>query len=43
MTRGRNTNTAHLVAESFDDARQQWVAVFARDHADLGPSAARNG
>jgi hypothetical protein len=40
MTRGRNTNTAHLVADSVDSARQQWEAVFARDRADLGPAHA---
>jgi hypothetical protein len=40
MTRGRNANTAHLVADSVDDAREQWVAVFARDRADLGPAHA---
>jgi exodeoxyribonuclease V alpha subunit len=40
MTRGRNANTAHLVADSIDDARQQWEAVFARDRADLGPAHA---
>ncbi|MFC7724537.1 MobF family relaxase [Nocardioides sp. GCM10028917] len=37
MTRGRHRNTAHLVAESVDDARSQWVEVFSRDRADLGP------
>ena len=40
MTRGRETNTAHLVAEDLDDARQQWAAVFSRDRADLGPAHA---
>ena len=30
----------HLVAESLDDARAQWVEVFSRDRADLGPSHA---
>lgn len=40
MTRGREHNTAHLVAENVVDARQQWVAVFGRDRADLGPSHA---
>ena len=40
MTRGRDTNTAHLVAEDLDDARQQWTAVFSRDRADLGPAHA---
>jgi exodeoxyribonuclease V alpha subunit len=37
MTRGRDHNIAHLVAESVDDARSQWVEVFSRDRADLGP------
>ncbi|GAB6984393.1 MobF family relaxase [Nocardioides pyridinolyticus] len=41
MTRGRESNTAHLVAESVDDARKQWVDAFSRDRADLGPSHAR--
>lgn len=40
MTRGRTANTAHLVAESVDDAREQWVAIFARDRSDLGPAHA---
>lgn len=40
MTRGRENNTAHLVADSLDEAREQWSAVFARDRADLGPSHA---
>ncbi|MFT4085021.1 MAG: AAA family ATPase [Nocardioides sp.] len=40
MTRGRNGNVAHLVAESIDDARRQWVDVFCRDRADLGPAHA---
>jgi exodeoxyribonuclease V alpha subunit len=41
MTRGRTSNTAHLVAESLEDARQQWTDVFGRDRADLGPGHAR--
>ncbi len=41
MTRGRESNTAHLVAESVDDARQQWIDTFSRDRADLGPAQAR--
>ncbi len=41
MTRGREHNVAHLVAESVEDARSQWVAVFGRDRADLGPTHAR--
>lgn len=40
MTRGRDANTAHLVAEDLDDARQQWVSTFARNRADLGPAHA---
>ena len=41
MTRGRNGNTAHLVAENLQDARRQWSEVFARDRADLGPAHAK--
>lgn len=41
MTRGRIGNTAHLVAETLEDARKQWVDVFSRDRADLGPGHAR--
>jgi exodeoxyribonuclease V alpha subunit len=41
MTRGRTSNTAHLVAESLEDARKQWVDVLSRDRADLGPAHAR--
>ncbi|CCG05649.1 Conjugative TrwC relaxase (fragment) [Blastococcus saxobsidens DD2] len=40
MTRGRETNTAHFVAADADEAREQWLAVFARDRADLGPAHA---
>ena len=40
MTRGRERNVAHLVAESIEDARRQWVEVFGRDRADLGPAHA---
>jgi exodeoxyribonuclease V alpha subunit len=41
MTRGRDANTAHLVAECVEDARRQWVETFARERADLGPAHAR--
>jgi exodeoxyribonuclease V alpha subunit len=41
MTRGRDRNVAHLVGASVEDARQQWIDVFARDRADLGPAHAR--
>ncbi|WP_448642456.1 MobF family relaxase [Geodermatophilus sp. URMC 63] len=40
MTRGRTANTAHLVAGDLAAARKQWLAVFARDRADLGPGHA---
>jgi hypothetical protein len=40
MTRGRDNNVAHMVAEDADDARRQWEEVFGRDRADLGPTAA---
>src|SRR4051794_1639405 len=40
MTRGREANTAHLVATDAEQAREQWIAVFARDRADLGPAHA---
>ena len=41
MTRGRHRNTAHLVADTLDAARAQWVETFGRDRADLGPAHAR--
>ncbi|HET7385483.1 MAG TPA: MobF family relaxase [Nocardioidaceae bacterium] len=41
MTRGRERNVAHLVAESVEEARKQWCDVFGRDRADLGPAHAR--
>jgi hypothetical protein len=40
MTRGRDHNTAHLVAVDLDDARRQWDETHARDRADLGPGVA---
>jgi exodeoxyribonuclease V alpha subunit len=40
MTRGRHLNVAHIVAETMDGARSQWVEVFSRDRADLGPGHA---
>ena len=40
MTRGRQANTVHLIAEDIDQAREQWQAAFARDRADLGPQHA---
>ncbi|MFC7503709.1 AAA family ATPase, partial [Nocardioides sp. GCM10030258] len=41
MTRGRHANTAHLVADSITEAREQWITTFNRDRADLGPEHAR--
>nr|WP_307853776.1 MobF family relaxase [Nocardioides palaemonis] len=41
MTRGRESNVAHLVAATLDEARQQWSQVFTRDRADLGPAHLR--
>ena len=40
MTRGREANTAHLIAEDLDDARAQWTLAFARNRTDLGPAHA---
>ena len=40
MTRGRDHNTAHLVADTPQEARNQWIEVFSRDRADLGPAHA---
>ena len=40
MTRGREANTAHLIAEDLDDARGQWTLTFARNRTDLGPAHA---
>src|SRR3712207_5870030 len=40
MTRGRTANTAHLIATDPADAREQWIAAFGRNRADLGPGHA---
>lgn len=40
MTRGRESNVAHMVAGSIEEARLQWIQVFGRDRADLGPAHA---
>jgi len=40
MSRGHQHNTAHLVADSLEQARRQWIDVFGRDRADLGPAHA---
>ncbi|WP_449281851.1 MobF family relaxase [Leucobacter sp.] len=36
MTRGRATNTLHVVAADLDDAKQQFVEALDRDRADRG-------
>ncbi|MBL5973052.1 MAG: TrwC relaxase [Candidatus Leucobacter sulfamidivorax] len=36
MTRGRATNTLHVVATDLDDAKQQFVEALTRDRADRG-------
>ena len=41
MARGPKTSVARLLAASVEDARKQWVDVFSRDRADLGPTHAR--
>ena len=40
MTRGRNTNTLHVVAEGMADARAQFIEAMERDSADRGLSDA---
>ncbi len=40
MTRGRDDNVVHLVADNAADARAMWEATFGRDRADLGPADA---
>lgn len=40
MTRGRNQNVLHVVADNLDDAREQFVDALARDRADRGLQAA---
>ncbi|GAC1379842.1 MAG: hypothetical protein NVSMB48_04450 [Marmoricola sp.] len=42
LTRGRDSNTIHIVADNEDAARDQWMAAFNRDRCDLGPAHARN-
>lgn len=36
MTRGRHTNHLHVIAETVDDARTQFIEAMARDRADRG-------
>ena len=40
MTRGRENNVAHLVADDVEEARALWDAALGRDRADLGPAQA---
>lgn len=41
LTRGRHTNTVHIVADTNDQAREQWVEAAGRNRADLGLEQAR--
>jgi len=41
MTRGREENIAHIVADDKEQARVVWDGVMGRDRADLGPGHAR--
>ncbi len=41
MTRGRHHNTAHLVADTPEQARTIWEQALGRDRADLGVTHAR--
>lgn len=41
MTRGRHDNTAHLVADTPEQARTIWEQALGRDRADLGVAHAR--
>lgn len=36
MTRGRTSNTAHFVAQSLEEAKEQFVAAVGRKRADMG-------
>jgi len=41
LTRGRYSNIVHIIADSFDDAREQWAQAAGRNRADLGLDQAR--
>ena len=41
LTRGRHSNTVHIIAGSLDQAREQWVQAAGRNRADLGLDQAR--
>ena len=40
MTRGRETNLLHIIADSLADARQQFIDAMTRDRADRGLTSA---
>ena len=42
LTRGRHTNTAHFVADTVDQARDQWIEASGRNRVDPGLDQARN-
>jgi len=41
LSRGRYTNTVHIVAGTLDEAREKWLAAAGRNRADLGLDQAR--
>ena len=43
MTRGRDANVLHIVAEDLDEAREQFIDALHRDRADRGLQAATAG
>lgn len=43
MTRGRDSNVLHVVADNLDEAREQFIDVLQRDRADRGLEAATSG
>lgn len=42
MTRGRHSNTVHIVADNPEQARDQWIEAAGRNRADLGLEHARH-
>jgi hypothetical protein len=43
MTRGRNSNVLHIVADNLDEAREQFIDALHLDRADRGLQAATSG
>lgn len=41
LTRGRHSNTVHIIAGTIEDAREQWTQAANRNRADLGLDQAR--